>query len=643
MNTKTLITPSQGVDLVIDATAPETGLIGSYLDVSWTVTNQGSQDTNSSWYDYIFFSKDQVLEQEDSFVHSRWIWESLPLSEGETYQINSQVLLPSNLQEGEGYLIFTTDQSPLEYGNNYQAESNEDNNIKIIPFNLTVPQVDLVIDATAPETGKFSSYIDVSWTVTNQGSETAEADWSDSVYFSTDEIFDYSDRWLSGQSIYEQTPLAAGQSYTLNRSLYLPTYLQASQGYLIFTTDNSSWGSGNQLETDKTNNQKIIPFNLTFPQVDLVINATAPETGKIGSYVDVSWTVTNQGLDTSDANWIDSVYFSTDEFLNDGDTYIIGEFTGEQVPLASGSSYTINKRAYLNNNLPAGQGYLLFAADAYNYQSETNNENNTKAIPFNLSIPQVDLQVSAAMAQAKYSDLELTLSMNCTVSNVGQDTAHGSSMQFWYDSFYLSDNPTLESGVDRWLGSTWVADKLPLTSGDSYTDRMSVDLTDITAGNYYLLVEVDTYNNQVETDKTNNVFAVPVTIPDTPILGTSKAERLTGTDQDDTLIGLQGRDTLTGGAGSDRFVYTSIVDGVDVITDFEVGKDVIVLSKVLESLGYQGSSNPIEDQYIHFLGRGNDVLIKIDPDGLGDALSHNFLKIENVSVAELNNLNNFEF
>ena len=61
-----------------------------------------------------------------------------------------------------------------------------------------------------------------------------------------------------------------------------------------------------------------------------------------------------------------------------------------------------------------------------------------------------------------------------------------------------------------------------------------------------------------------------------PLTGTDGADMLTGTDGDDLLDGLAGNDTYTGRAGADQFVF-AVAQGVDTITDFEVGIDQISL------------------------------------------------------------------
>ncbi|MEO0408262.1 MAG: M10 family metallopeptidase C-terminal domain-containing protein, partial [Cyanobacteria bacterium P01_A01_bin.135] len=63
--------------------------------------------------------------------------------------------------------------------------------------------------------------------------------------------------------------------------------------------------------------------------------------------------------------------------------------------------------------------------------------------------------------------------------------------------------------------------------------------------------------------------------PDT--MGTDGDDMLVGSSAADVLNGMGGDDMYTGGAGADSFVF-SIAQGVDTITDFEVGSDRIELS-----------------------------------------------------------------
>jgi predicted extracellular nuclease len=132
------------------------------------------------------------------------------------------------------------------------------------------------------------------------------------------------------------------------------------------------------------------------------------------------------------------------------------------------------------------------------------------------------------------------------------------------------------------------------------------------------------------------------------INGTSGRDTLVGTAFNDRITGGLGGDILTGGVGNDEFVYTSIRDSGDRITDFTPGSDIIVLTQLLDSLvtgGYNGS-NAIADGYVQLIqgSTANSTTLQIDQDGLlGSDIFRPFINLDNVSVVALNNVNNFVF
>src|SRR5574343_57852 len=114
--------------------------------------------------------------------------------------------------------------------------------------------------------------------------------------------------------------------------------------------------------------------------------------------------------------------------------------------------------------------------------------------------------------------------------------------------------------------------------------------------------------------------------------GTAGRDSLTGTAGDDVIPGGIGSDTLTGGSGADQFVFSSLRDGVDTITDFQPGVDRIVLSQLLQSVGI-ANSNPIAAGYVTCKAVGSDAMIGIDTAAAGSAASRNRVLLKNQSCA----------
>lgn len=98
------------------------------------------------------------------------------------------------------------------------------------------------------------------------------------------------------------------------------------------------------------------------------------------------------------------------------------------------------------------------------------------------------------------------------------------------------------------------------------------------------------------------------------VSGSSGRDTLVGTPGDDRLAGGVGADTLTGGAGRNVFVYTSLRDAGDIITDFVPGKDQIELSALLASLR-AAPATAFSSGIVKLVSAGAHTLLQIDIDG----------------------------
>ncbi|MBU0917515.1 MAG: ExeM/NucH family extracellular endonuclease [Gammaproteobacteria bacterium] len=102
------------------------------------------------------------------------------------------------------------------------------------------------------------------------------------------------------------------------------------------------------------------------------------------------------------------------------------------------------------------------------------------------------------------------------------------------------------------------------------------------------------------------------------LTGTAGRDTLVGTLGDDVITGLAGADRLSGGHGRDTFVYTSLRDGSDTITDFVPGTDRIDLSAVvalLRSTHGVTSADLIASGHIRLVDSSAGLQVRVDTDG----------------------------
>ncbi|WP_172970091.1 CARDB domain-containing protein, partial [Microcystis aeruginosa] len=499
-------------DLIISgATAPSSGVVNGAINVSWTVKNQGTTDAPADWYDVIYLSPDNIPGNgNDIYIIDQPISTQTPLIADGSYTINRSINLP-NVTPGNYYIFFRAD------AYNYQGETNENNNYsQAIPITIGSPDL-IVSNATAPESGALGGTVSLSWTVQNQGTVEAPADWTDYIYWSSNDTYDGSDTFITSISAAAQTPVAVGGSYSKTENITLPNQINfVGNGYLIVRAD----GNNAQGETDENNNDRAIPIRIDAPDL-IVSNATAPASVTVGATISVTWDVKNQGTVAANADWYDRVVISTDQiFGNSDDTYLTEVWQGSFTPLAAGATYSRT----LNVTLPStatGDRFLLFKADNYNYQGETDENNNVYSLPINISAS--DLQVTATNAPTS-AILGETVELTWTVTNNGT----GAASQDWYDRVYLSSNQTLDSN-DVQVTYELIATQTPLATGASYTISKNVTLPSFTAGNQYLLFVADRDNYQGEINENNNLTAVPITLTAPDLIVSNASAPATGT------------------------------------------------------------------------------------------------------------------
>ena len=109
--------------------------------------------------------------------------------------------------------------------------------------------------------------------------------------------------------------------------------------------------------------------------------------------------------------------------------------------------------------------------------------------------------------------------------------------------------------------------------------------------------------------------AVGIAVPGQTLLGNASRNVIVGTVGDDVINGGAGADTLTGGTGGDRFVYLSLRDAGDIVTDFTPYADRIDLSALLASLGCNLGCDVVAGGYVRAVDVNGGISLQIDSDG----------------------------
>jgi predicted extracellular nuclease/Ca2+-binding RTX toxin-like protein len=107
------------------------------------------------------------------------------------------------------------------------------------------------------------------------------------------------------------------------------------------------------------------------------------------------------------------------------------------------------------------------------------------------------------------------------------------------------------------------------------------------------------------------------------LLGGAGDDVLKGGAGNDVLKGGEGDDTLTGGAGIDQFVFDSLGDGIDTITDFRMTgsqQDQLVLDiSMFQNFSGDDAFDLIGSGFLRAVSCGGETKIQMDMDGGGDA------------------------
>jgi YD repeat-containing protein len=239
-------------------------------------------------------------------------------------------------------------------------------------------------------------------------------------------------------------------------------------------------------------------FTVTAPDLGPTV-LSAPATGGPGVSISVSWTVSNQGSAPSRGAWTDVVYLSTDAVCCVNDAVL--ERVPVKVLVSPARTYTKTQSVRLPT-IPAGQYYLILRVDAEHTLAEADEDNNQRAIPITIAVP--DLVPTAFTAPDSITTGQ-GFSVSWTVANQGASAAPPS----WVDGVYLAAAPECCDGATRLAFAERTTE---LQASATYSRTRSIPELDVSAGNYYLILVVDSARAVAEAGEDNNRRIVPLTV-----------------------------------------------------------------------------------------------------------------------------------
>ncbi|MBY0589582.1 carboxypeptidase regulatory-like domain-containing protein, partial [bacterium] len=536
---------------VSNVIAPPSAILGSSISITYTVTNASADPLNEFWTDRYYLSDDATLDASDVLLDSADYFADLAAGGSDTLSRTVQLAVGS---AGNKFLLVVVRA-------NNPPDSDPSNNVAAVPLETFAPDL-AVTSFTAPSSVTVSSPFTLSWSVTNQGSVEAPADWLDFVYLSTDTTLDASDLVVTSAFFSGSTPLAPSELYS--RTLTNTTLFGNIQnGTYYFILSVAPTG---QPDLNPANNISVSgPVSVT--RGDLrAVSFVAPPTGILGSSISVTYTVDNPTTFATGINWSDLIFLSDDATLTNNDTFVGSWF--EPGPLAEGQSYARTRTLNLNQGSP-GNKFLIFRTDNNQAISESDETNNVIAVPITLFAP--DLTVSSLDVPAA-GGIGQPISVSYTVTNQGSVPANTP----WFDNVQLLDETSVVALLAQRSSSTFV----PLAAGANYTQTFNVNLpNNIAPGNYRIRIVVNGNNFVPESDLSNNIAtaSIPVTLFNTDLVPTdlSAPSTLTIGEQFDLSWTVQNAGTTPTAVGWQDKVYLS--------DDPTLGSDDILLASELRS------------------------------------------------------------
>jgi hypothetical protein len=478
------------------AQAPGAASLGEDIAVSWTVENQGADETfESSWQDLVYLSRSAAFRLDSAVVLGAFTRNG-KLKRDSSYTASRTVRVPSGFS-GVNYFFVHTD-----WSNNVFEYQSDGNNISPTGAAIVINNPDFAVrSVTIPGAASSGKSIEIVWSVINNGPGAGfNMFWNDRVYLSRLPVFNPDSATVIG-TFSRSGALRKDSSYTVTRAHTLPNGL--SGDYYVFVETNSDRRvfenqavSNNRGRSDNAMRVQLSPW----PDLQ-VTSLQVPDSLNAGGRMAVTWTVHNRGVAATEAAaWTDRVYLSPGATWNPNNAILLASAERTR-GLESNASYTQSRTVTLSTNL-AGNYIVTVQTDANNNVYEHTDEGNnlTHSSPRAISAyPPSDLAVSE-LARPDSALSGSTIAVSWRVTNIGPATTLAQS---WSDQLYFSTDTQLDPNRDLLMAT--VARSGALRSQENYLRQLNLTLANGFFGDYYLIVVSDAGGAVNDADRSNNV------------------------------------------------------------------------------------------------------------------------------------------
>jgi subtilase family serine protease len=471
------------------ASVPTSAQIPGPLQLVYTITNSGIAVASGPWQNQFLLATNAGgggAQNLGSAVFNG----SIP--SGGSVTVTQAVALAANSLGTRFIGVF------VDSANNV-LESNEANNTAFAPTSTEITAPDLAATrVAAPLSAVIAQPVPVVFTITNQGNAVAAGPWLNQVLLANNA------NGTGAQSLgtFSYTNLlAAGGSTTVTQTVILPASILGTNYFGILVDS-----AGNVAESNETNNSLFATSATVINASDLVLaQLSAPGSAPFGQTFTVQFAVTNAGGADAIGSWNDQLYFGPYSNSLAGAT-LLATLAGTS-PLSSGNAYTRTQAVAIPLTLSSAPGtyYLTASADSGDTLSESTKTNNFLAIPIALTLPALpDLTVGQVSSPGSATAGQ-TISVSWSVTNIGVATA----INPWREKVYLlpagatlsqfSTNPTAYTLV----GAFTYTNDLVTSSSAMRNQQVAIPMIGL-AGDLRVAVRVDSDNNVIEQNETNN-------------------------------------------------------------------------------------------------------------------------------------------